>query len=130
MQTVHHSQTLIATVTAPYPEYYEKTRLIYGNTAAPDLKFYRQQSGMANCEGSLSYKWKRRKLRNKARDLDNSDFAMLTNEEFEVAFDTATATTTSNMRCSSRLSPSPACSSCSETRRWDMVMISISAKTA
>lgn len=89
MQTVHHSETLIATVTAPYPEYYEKTRLIYGNTAAPDLKFYRQQSGMANREGSLSYKWKRRKLRNKARDLDNSDFAMLTNEEFEVAFDTS-----------------------------------------
>lgn len=89
MQTVHHSQTLIATVIAPYPEYYEKTRLIYGNTAAPDLKFYRQQSGMANREGSLSYKWKRRKLRNKARDLDNSDFAMLTNEEFEVAFDTS-----------------------------------------
>lgn len=89
MHTVHHSQTLIATVTAPYPEYYEKTRLIYGNTAAPDLKFYRQQSGMANREGSLSYKWKRRKLRNKARDLDNSDFAMLTNEEFEVAFDTS-----------------------------------------
>ena len=89
MQTVHHSQTLIATVTAPYPEYYEKTRLIYGNTAGPDLKFYRQQSGMANREGSLSYKWKRRKLRNKARDLDNSDFAMLTNEEFEVAFDTS-----------------------------------------
>lgn len=89
MQTVHHSQTLIATVTAPYPEYYEKTRLIYGNTAAPDLKFYRQQSGMANREGSLSYKWKRRKLRNKARDLDNGDFAMLTNEEFEVAFDTS-----------------------------------------
>ena len=89
MQTVHHSETLIATVTAPYPEYYEKTRLIYGNTAAPDLKFYRQQSGMANREGSLSYKWKRRKLRNKARDLDNGDFAMLTNEEFEVAFDTS-----------------------------------------
>ena len=44
---------------------------------------------MANREGSLSYKWKRRKLRNKARDLDNSDFAMLTNEEFEVAFDTS-----------------------------------------
>ena len=84
-----HSQTLRAELEAPYPKYYEKTRLIYGNTAAPDLKFYRQQSGMANREGSLSYKWKRRKLRNKARDLDNSDFAMLTNEEFEVAFDTS-----------------------------------------
>lgn len=89
MQTIHHSQTLSATVVAPYPEYYEKTRLIYGNTAAPDLIFYRKQSGLANKEGSLSFRWKRRSLRNKARDLSNRDFAMMTNEEFEVAFDTS-----------------------------------------
>lgn len=87
--TVHHSETLTAEVTAPYPEYYEKTRLIYGNTAAPDLIFYRRKSGMADKEGSLSYWWKRRRLRNKARDLSNQDFAMMTNEEFEVAFDTS-----------------------------------------
>lgn len=89
MHTVQHSETLTASVTAPYPGYYEKTRLIYGNTAAPDLKFYRKQSGLANCEGSLSYRWKRRKLRKKSRDLTNNDFAMMTNEEFEVAFDTS-----------------------------------------
>lgn len=87
--TVQHSETLTASVTAPYPGYYEKTRLIYGNTAAPDLKFYRKQSGLANCEGSLSYRWQRRKLRKKSRDLTNNDFAMMTNEEFEVAFDTS-----------------------------------------
>ena len=87
--TVQHSETLTASVTAPYPEYYEKTRLIYGNTAAPDLIFYRKQSGLANKVGSLSFKWKQRSLRNKARDLKNSDFAMLTNEEFEVAFNTS-----------------------------------------
>lgn len=87
--TVHHSQTLTASVTAPYPEYYEKTRLIYGNTAAPDLIFYRRQSGLASEEGSLSYKLKKRKLRKKARDLKNSDFAMMTNEDFEVAFNTS-----------------------------------------
>lgn len=40
--TVHHSQTLTASVTAPYPEYYEKTRLIYGNTAAPRPHFLPQ----------------------------------------------------------------------------------------
>lgn len=89
MHTVRHSETLTASVTAPYPGYYEKTRLIYGNTAAPDLKFYRKQSGLANCEGSLSYRWQRRKLRKKSRDLTNNDFAMMTNEEFEVAFDTS-----------------------------------------
>ena len=29
--TEQHSETLTAYVTAPYPEYYEKTRLFYGN---------------------------------------------------------------------------------------------------
>ncbi len=86
--TVHHSQTLSATVTAPYPEYFEKTRLIYGNTAAPDLVFYRKQSDLAGEEGSFAYRRTRRQLRRKANDLTKSDFAMMTNEEFEVAFDT------------------------------------------
>ncbi len=87
--TVYHSQTLTATVTAPYPEYPEKTRLIYGNTAAPDLIFYRRKSGLAGHENSLSFKWNRRSLRKKARDLSNKDFAMMTNEEFETVFDTS-----------------------------------------
>lgn len=86
--TVHHSQTLSATVSAPYPEYFEKTRLIYGNTAAPDLVFYRKQSNLAGEEGSFAYRRTRRQLRRKANDLTKSDFAMMTNEEFEVAFDT------------------------------------------
>lgn len=84
-----HSQTLRAELEAPYPKYYEKTRLIYGNTAAPDLTFYREQSGLANKEGSLSYKWKHHKLQKKAQDLKNGDFALMTNEDFEVAFDTS-----------------------------------------
>ncbi|MCD8293138.1 MAG: hypothetical protein LUC23_05185, partial [Prevotellaceae bacterium] len=86
---VRHSQVLTASVTEPYPEYYEKARLIYGNTAAPDLTFYRRQSGLAGKEGTLSFKWKKRSLRRKARDLRNQDFAMLTNEDFEVAFNTS-----------------------------------------
>lgn len=84
-----HSQTLRAELEAPYPKYYEKTRLIYGNTAAPDLTFYREQSGLANKEGSLSYKWKHHKLQKKAQDLKNGDFALMSNEDFEVAFDTS-----------------------------------------
>lgn len=87
--TVQHSETLTASVTAPFPEYFEKTRLIYGNTAAPDLIFYRKQSGLAEKVNSFSFKWKRHLLRKKARDLSNQDFAMMTNEEFEVAFDTS-----------------------------------------
>lgn len=87
--TVHHSETLTASVTAPFPEYYERTRLFYGNTAAPDLTFTRESSGLASREGSLSYRWQKHKLKRKARDLDNSDYAMMTNEEFEVAFNTS-----------------------------------------
>lgn len=87
-RSVNHTETLHAEYTAPFPNYYEKTRLIYGNTAAPDLIFHREQNGLAGKEGSLRYKWNRRQLRKKAEDLKNSDFAMMTNEEFEVAFDT------------------------------------------
>ncbi len=88
-RTVHHSQVLTASVTAPCPGYHEITRLFYGNTAAPDLIFYRRKSGLAGKEGSLSFWWKKRSLRKKARDLSNKDFAMMTNEEFETAFDTS-----------------------------------------
>ncbi|MCQ2285865.1 MAG: hypothetical protein MJZ76_03190 [Bacteroidales bacterium] len=86
--TVTHYETLYATVTAPFPNYFKKTRLIYANTAAPDLTFNRKKSGLANKEGSLSYKWQRHKLRKKAMDLEHADYAMMTNEDFEVAFDT------------------------------------------
>lgn len=89
MQTVTRSQVLYAYVTAPCPEYYEKTRLIYGNTAAPDLIFNRFKSGLAGKEGSVAHKLKRRKLRKKSRDLSRSNFAMMTNEDFEVAFDSS-----------------------------------------
>lgn len=87
--TVHHSETLSASVTAPFPVYIEKTRLIYGNTAAPDLVFSRKQNGLAGNEGSLLFKWKKHQLRKKARDLADSDFAMMTNEDFEVVFNTS-----------------------------------------
>lgn len=88
-RTVRHSETLTATVTAPYPEYYERTRLFYCNTAAPNLIFHRRHSGLAGKEDSLSFKMRRALLRNKARRLSNADYAMMTNEEFEVAFDTS-----------------------------------------
>ena len=88
-RTVQRSETLHASVTAPYPEYFERTRLIYGNTAAPDLVFYRKPNGLAGKEGSLRFKWDKYRLHRKARNLKDGDFAMLTNEEFEVAFNTS-----------------------------------------
>ncbi len=87
--TVSRSQVLTASYTAPYPQYFEKTRLIYANTAAPDLVFHRRQSDLAGTENTFSYRRKMRKLRRKSRKLKNSDFAMMTNEDFEVSFDTS-----------------------------------------
>ena len=86
--TVSHSETLTATVTAPYPCYYEKTRLIYGNIAAPDLCFDRTKNTFDGEQGSLSYKWKLRKLKNRA-DKKDSNFVLMQNEDFEVLFQTA-----------------------------------------
>ena len=88
-RTVSRSQTLHATYTAPCPEYFENTRLIYANTAAPDLVFHRKQSDLAGRERSFAFRRKVRKLKRKARDLEDNDYAMLTNEVFEAAFDTS-----------------------------------------
>ena len=87
--TVTRSQTLCASHTAPFPEYNEKTILIYANTASPDLVFHRKQSDLAGRERSCAFRRKVRKLKRKARNLTDGDFAMLTNEVFEAAFDTS-----------------------------------------
>lgn len=85
--TRHHSETLRASVHKPYPEYYERTRLIYGNTAAPDLNFTRDINDDKLEVDSRAYKRKLKELEKFSRDLKN-DFAMATNEEFEVVFTT------------------------------------------
>lgn len=86
-RTVSHSQTLVAEVEAPFPEYFTGTRLIYGNTAAPDLTFLRKKSGYA--DGGIGAWFKKRELKKFSRNLkDDSEYTMMQNEEFEVAFDT------------------------------------------
>lgn len=87
--TVHHSETLTASVTAPFPGYYEETRLIYGNTAAPDLTFHRKQNDLAGREHTSAFRRSRRKLKRKARNLENGDFALMTNHDFEVVFNSS-----------------------------------------
>lgn len=88
-RTVTRAETLEATVTAPYPHFPESTRLIYGNTAAPDLIFSRKKSGLAAREDSLAYRRKHRKLKRKTRKLEKKDYTFIGNEAFEVAFDTS-----------------------------------------
>lgn len=83
----NHSETLRASVHKPYPEYYEKTRLIYGNDAAPDLNFTRDTNDDKLEVDSRAYKRKLKDIEKFSRDLKN-DFAMATNEEFEVLFTT------------------------------------------
>lgn len=43
-QTVTRRQTLHASVTEPFPEYADRTIVIYGNEAAPNLSFGRSPS--------------------------------------------------------------------------------------
>ncbi|MCF0176759.1 MAG: hypothetical protein HUJ94_07965 [Bacteroidales bacterium] len=85
--TVTHTETLSATVTRPFPEYFDKSWLIYGNNAAPDLTFTRKKNPHKLRPGSMRFNRKRRKLERRARDL-KQDYAMATNEEFEVLFTT------------------------------------------
>ncbi len=83
-RVVHRSQTLHASVTKPYPEFPDTTVVIFGNPAAPDLTFNRRMNTSDNAISNALKKWK---LRRKSRDMD-SDYAMSTNEDFEVLFAT------------------------------------------
>ncbi len=91
LQTVHHSQTLTATVTKPKPEYSRQTRLIYGNEAAPDLHFSRRPSHSED----LSEKERERKVEKGTKQIrkkqeaalkSGSHFTEMGNAEFEVLF--------------------------------------------
>ncbi|MDE5652152.1 MAG: hypothetical protein K2I48_01635 [Muribaculaceae bacterium] len=82
------SETLTATITRPYPEYHKKTRLIYGNTAAPDLTFNRTQND-AKSKSRMGRWLKKNSLKRKSRNFRDYDYAMMSNEDFEVAFDTS-----------------------------------------
>lgn len=85
--TSRHSETLRASVQKPYPNYFDKTRLIYGNNAAPDLNFKREKNDNEFALGSRAYKHRLKEIEKFSRDMKN-DFAMSTNEEFEVLFST------------------------------------------
>ncbi len=92
LQTVHHTDTLHATLVKPYPMYTYQTALSFGHQSAPDLNFTRDYEHVEDLsEKQIEKKIKRgeKKLQEKARKAlkDGGNFTEMTNSEFDVLFD-------------------------------------------
>ena len=91
LTTRHHSQTLTATVSKPYPEYYVTTTLRYGNDGADQLSFSRtyahaEDQSEKQLERTLKKGEKKlQKLETKALR-EGDDFTQVENTQFEVLF--------------------------------------------
>lgn len=90
-RTVVRRQTLHATVTRPKPVYGNEWFVIYGNEAAPRLRFSRVPSKYSAADSGLMQQWSRRrklkKLEAFSRNLDDDyPFTMMSNREFELLF--------------------------------------------
>ena len=88
---VNHTQTLIAHVTKPRPEYYDETWLVYGNEAAPRLSFSRTPSNIAGknekqLQKYISDYYEDLDKKMKKRSLSKVPFTLMANEEFEALF--------------------------------------------
>lgn len=91
-RVVTHSETLMATVVRPKPEYRHVTYLFYGCDAAPDLHFDRQPTVPADADERKIHnmvKKGEKELEKKAREAVNrgESYNKLANSEFEVLFD-------------------------------------------
>ena len=90
--TVVRTQTLTAHVTAPLPNYWTSTRLIFGSEAAPRLSFSRHPTGHGNDDDKALERYVKKfdkELDKKvAKDLKdgNASFTRLYNETFEALF--------------------------------------------
>ena len=90
----HHTQTLVATVTEPAPNYFYETRMVYGNEAAPRLTFSRKPSGsseMSEKKREKVVKKTSKKLDKKARkelmdDDPTTNYTRFSHDEFEALF--------------------------------------------
>jgi len=91
-ETRTRSETLHASIERPFPEYENRTFIIYGNEAAPDLVFTRNPSKLSNLEDGLFNKWRKhraiKKLEAKSRNVgDGNTFTVMANREFDALFD-------------------------------------------
>lgn len=89
--TQRHTQTLTASVTKPYPYYAEQSYLVYGNEAAPDLIFSRDDSDAEHMDQTAIdrlVKSEEKRLRKQERKAlkKGQTFTALGHSEFEVLF--------------------------------------------
>lgn len=88
-RTVTKHETLRASVTKPFPNYGNRTFIIYGNEAAPDLSFSRSPSSLSKLEDGFINNWRKKRAENalekKSRDLKNN-FTVMSNREFDSLF--------------------------------------------
>jgi hypothetical protein len=90
-QTRTHHETLHASIERPFPEYENRTFIVYGNEAAPDLVFSRNPSKLSRLEDGLFDKWRKnraiKKLEAKSRDVgEGNTFTVMANREFDALF--------------------------------------------
>ncbi|HPG43105.1 MAG TPA: hypothetical protein PLJ98_04770 [Acholeplasmataceae bacterium] len=90
--TNHHTQVLTATVEKPCPYYYREPYLVYGNDAAPDLTFSREDSDAEHMNEKQIERQVKRDLRKLEKKTEKSIAkggtytVMGGNSEFEVLF--------------------------------------------
>ena len=91
-QTRTRHETLRASVERSFPEYENRTFIVYGNEAAPDLVFTRNPSKLSKLEDGMFDKWRKnraiKKLEAKSRDVgEGKTFTVMANREFDALFD-------------------------------------------
>ena len=90
-RTVHHTDTLHATVIKPYPEYNYGTALSFGHQCAPDLNFSRKGNHierLSDKEIEKKILKGEKKIKKKAEKATKTggEFTEMTNSEFDVLF--------------------------------------------
>lgn len=91
-ETRTHHETLSASIERAFPEYENRTFIIFGNEAAPDLVFSRNPSQLSKLDDGLLDKWRKnraiKKLEAKSRDVGKGNtFTVMANREFDALFD-------------------------------------------
>jgi hypothetical protein len=89
--TNHHSQVLTATINKPYPYYQEQPYLVYGNDAAPDLSFDREDSDAELMSEKQIDKMVDKQIKKLSKMSEKSiskgeNYTVMGNSEFEVLF--------------------------------------------
>lgn len=87
----HHSQVLTATIQKPFPMYQEQPYLVYGNDAAPDLIFSREDSdaehlSQKKIDRLVSKDIKKLEKKSEKSITRGDNYTVLGNSEFEVLF--------------------------------------------